>query len=264
MTKIQWTDRTANPLKRADGGNYCEKISPGCQNCFASVLNSKGTRFGGNGLAFGGSNQERPEMMVNVDMLEGWARMRKSSKIFVGSMTDVFGEWVSVHMVFALLNAMATAPPQTFQLLTKRPERAGDVIAAWLYHRGRGQLPKNIWIGTSVENQATYIERRKWLDRCLAQVRFLSLEPLLGPVNLGDLQGIDWVIIGGESGPNARPMDMRWVYDVFEQCRDTGTPVFFKQAGTWQAKEAKLKDSKGGDPEEWPAAIRVRKFPGEA
>jgi protein gp37 len=266
MSKIQWTDRTQNPVKRKDGGNYCELTSPGCANCYASLLNSRGTRFGGNGLPFGGANQQRPEMTLNVDMLQGWARMRKEHKIFVGSMTDLFGEWIPDWMLFTLLDAMAKAPRQTFQILTKRPERAGEVIANWLYHVGRGQLPKNIWLGTSAENQATYDERSKWLARCLAQVRFLSLEPLLGPIDIAnrDLSSVDWVIIGGESGPHARPMDLAWVEDILDQCRSANIPAFVKQLGSRWAKKVGAEHGKGGDPDEWPEHLRVRMFPGEA
>jgi protein gp37 len=266
MTNIQWTDKAANPLKRLDGGNYCEMISPGCANCYASTLNSRGTRFGGNGLAFGGSNQERPEMTLNVEMLQSWARMRKEHKIFVGSMTDPFGEWVPDKMLFSLFYAMGRAPLQTFQILTKRIERAKWLISAWLHHIGLSQLPANIWLGVSAEDQIAYDERAKWLSRCLAQTRFLSLEPLLGPIDLGDVNQIDWVIIGGESGPNARPMNRDWVEDILAQCKAANIPVFVKQLGSHWAKRGKqigVKHSKGGDPDEWPEHLRVRMMPGE-
>jgi len=146
-------------------------------------------------------------MTLNTEMLLAWARMTKVKKIFVGSMTDIFGEWVPDWMLFALFDAMARGLGQTFQLLTKRPERAGEVIGSWLRHVGRGQLPANIWLGVSAEDQDTYNEHIKWLNRCLAQVRFLSLEPLLGPINLGDdIKDVDWVIIGGESVPMPDPL----------------------------------------------------------
>ena len=110
MSLIQWTDKTANPIKREGGGNYCELESPGCAYCYASLLNSKGTRFGGNGKVYGGSNQVRPKMTLNTEMLASWARMRKSKKIFVGSMTDVFGEWVKRADILRLIGAMSMAP----------------------------------------------------------------------------------------------------------------------------------------------------------
>ncbi len=291
MSKIEWTNKTQNPIKRKDGGNYCELISPGCQHCFASLLNSKGTRFGGNGLTFGGSNQERPEMALKIDMLESWARMTKPKKIFVGSMTDVFGEWVSDEMIFALLDAMAAAPTQTFQLLTKRPERMMEIIKTWQVQTPffSTYMPDNIWLGISAEDQIRLDERLIWLIRTPATVRFLSLEPLLGPILLPDPDGIvnmtiqegdnpiftaepidyiDWVIIGGESGPNARPLKVEWIEDILSQCRDGSISAFVKQIGTpWAIHIDKTHlgtvHPKGGDPDEWPTHLRVRMMPGE-
>jgi protein gp37 len=266
MSKIEWTDKTANPVKVKSGGNYCEKISPGCANCYASAHNSKGTRFGGNGLAFGGSNQERPEMSLNAEMLKSWARMRKPHKIFVGSMTDVFGEWIPDWIIFSLFDAMAAAPRQIFQILTKRPERACNAIADWLYDVGLDQLPPNIWLGISAEDQQRLDERMEWLVLSQAEYRFVSLEPLLGPIKLADIIELDWVIIGGESGPSARPLRTEWIEDILAQCRGAGISAFVKQLGQDWAKRGKqigVKHSKGGDPDEWPPFLRVRMFPGE-
>lgn len=201
-------------------------------------------------------------MTLNVGMVNGWARKRKANKIFVGSMTDVFGPWVPDWMIFALFDGMAQAPLQTFQLLTKRPERMSAVVCDWLRQVGQGQLPKNIWLGTSAEDQKRLDERLIWLNRTLAQVRFLSLEPLLGPIQMFDM--VDWAIIGGESGPNARPLNLEWVEDILAQCKDAGIPAFVKQLGTCWAKQARADHSKGGDPDEWPERFRVRMFPGEA
>jgi protein gp37 len=198
-------------------------------------------------------------------------------------MTDLFGEWIPDWMLMTLLDAMAQAPKQTFQILTKRPERASEVISAWLRHAGFGQLPPNIWIGTSAENQTILDQRLPWLIRTLAQVRFLSLEPLLGPITLPDADSsplnaaecfpymtfelgtcVDWVIIGGESGPKARPLSFDWVDDMLYQCQSAGIPAFVKQLGTCWARQTKSSDRKGGDPDEWPPEMRVRMFPGEA
>jgi protein gp37 len=262
MTEIQWTDLTRNPIKEASGGNYCIPISSGCKNCYASALNSKGTRFGGNGRRFGIRPEGHPEMSLNTEMLLDWTRMRKSKKIFVGSMTDIFGEWVPDWMIFALFLAMSQSPFQTFQILTKRPERAAEVISTWLYLFGSGQLPANIWLGTSAEDQATYDDRIKWLNRCLAQVRFLSLEPLLGPIDLGgDIKDVDWVIVGGESGPHARPLNLAWIYDILAQCNRAEISVFIKQLGSYWAKSVGAHHSKGGDPAEWFVELRQRNFP---
>jgi protein gp37 len=264
MSKIQWTDKTQNPLKVKAGGNYCEMISPGCANCYASLLNSRGDRFGGNGKPYGGANSAAPEMTLNTDMLASWARMRKPKKHFICSMTDLFGDWVPDTYIFNILSAMAQAPRQTFQILTKRPEGMCYEVGAWLWQNGLGQLPANIWLGISAEDQKRYDERVIWLARFLAQVSFLSLEPLLAPIDLGDLQGIDWVIIGGESGPNARarPLDLGWIEDIIGQCRAANIPAFVKQLGSAWAK-APGNHSKGGVPDEWPEHLRVRMFPGD-
>lgn len=164
MSKIEWTDKTENPLKRTDGGNYCELVSPGCANCYASALNARGTRFGGNGQPYGGSNQSHPEMTLNTEMLAAWARARKPKKRFVGSMTDMFGEWVPYGMISQMLCAMAIAHKQTFQILTKRPERASLDLNFWLRQRitsphFKPKFPANIWLGTSAEDQQRLNER---------------------------------------------------------------------------------------------------------
>jgi protein gp37 len=235
MTEIQWTDLTRNPIKEVSGGN---------------------------GRKFGIRAEGHPEMSLNTEMLLDWTRMRKSKKIFVGSMTDIFGEWVPDWMIFALFLAMSQSPFQTFQILTKRPERAAEVISTWLYLFGSGQLPANIWLGTSAEDQATYDDRIKWLNRCLAQVRFLSLEPLLGPIDLGgDIKDVDWVIVGGESGPHARPLNLAWIYDILAQCNRAEISVFIKQLGSYWAKSVGAHHSKGGDPAEWFVELRQRNFP---
>lgn len=257
MSKIEWTDLTQNPLKRADGGNYCEKISPGCANCYASDLNSKSTRFGGNGRPFSGSNQSRPEMVLDVEMLEKWGRMRKAKKIFLCSMTDMFGEWVPDEMIFQMLDAMAAAPAQTFQILTKRPERVGGLVAEWLAWNGKDILPSNIWLGISAEDQRRLDERLQYLVETQAQTRFLSLEPLLGSIKLHSLQDVDWIIIGAESGADARPMDLEWVQDILDQCQAANVPAFIKQLG----KKFGYDHPKGGNWNEWHPDFWVRMWP---
>jgi protein gp37 len=203
-------------------------------------------------------------MTLNTDMLASWARMRKSKKIFVGSMTDLFGEWVPDTYIFDILSAMAKAPNQTFQILTKRPMIAHDAIAEWCAIMAREKLPDNIWLGISTEDQKRYDERWTWLIRIPAQIRFLSIEPILGPIQLENLQlyPINWVIIGGESGPNARALDLAWIEDIIGQCRAANIPAFVKQLGSAWAK-APGNHSKGGVPDEWPEHLRVRMFPGE-
>jgi protein gp37 len=233
------------------------------------VLNGKGDRFGGNGKSFRGVRPEvRPEMSLNTKMLAKWARMRKPKRHFVGSMTDIFGEWVPDEMIFDLFDAMADAPMQIFQILTKRPERLA-LLTEWLPWNGLSTLPSNIWIGTSAEDQKRFDTRLIHLIRSNVRVRFLSIEPLLGPINL--LQPDDsiahglihWAIIGGESGPNARPMKLEWVEYILRQCETANIPAFVKQLGSHWANEAGASHSKGGDPSEWPEILRVRMFPGD-
>ncbi len=263
MSKIEWTDLTQNPIKEKAGGNHCVPISTGCKFCFASLLNSRGTRFGGNGRKFGVRPEGHPEMTLNVEMIQSWARMRKSKRIFVGSMTDIFGDWVPDHMIIALFDAMARATKQTFQILTKRPERMSEIVAEFLEWFGWSRMPENIWLGISAENQSVANDRYRWLVHTSATVRFLSLEPLLGPIDLGHPDGIDWIIIGGESGPNARPLRVEWVEDILRQCRDANISAFVKQFGSHRAKADDLAHNKGGNPDEWPPALRVRMSPGE-
>lgn len=153
----------------------------------------------------------------------------------------------------------------TFQLLTKRPERMSEVVSDWLRMNGKGQLPTNVWVGTSAEDQKYCNERSIWLARTLGQVHFLSLEPLLGPIDLmqsRDFDMVDWIIIGGESGPAARPLELQWIEDILKQCKAANIPAFVKQLGSHWAKCSGANDRKGGDPNEWPSSLgRVRMFP---
>lgn len=283
MTEIQWTDQTANPLKEGKEvkggedpadfpglfepyGNYCIPISQGCANCYASALNTKGARFGGNGRKFGVRPEGHPEMVLSMQMVNKWRNIRKARRIFVGSMTDIFGTWVQDWMLFAMLDAMDNSVA-TFQLLTKRPQRMSEVVGDWLRMNGKGLLPANIWVGVSAEDQRCYNERALWLGRTLAQTRFLSLEPLLGAIDITqsrEIDMVDWVIVGGESGPNARPLQLEWIEDILGQCKAANIPAFVKQLGSHWAKETDAGHNKGGDPAEWPAALRVRMFPGVA
>lgn len=270
-SKIQWTDDTDNVfvVEGADGlpnGWFCEKVSEGCKFCYAERLN--GTPFyGGNGLAY--AKGQRPKLMLRRDILEGWTRKRVPKKRFVNSMTDTFGEWVPDEWLDELFAYMSLAPTQTFQVLTKRAERMCRYFNApgvdvrveqqmelicgangWCPPDLQWPLP-NVWLGVSVENQARADERIPYLVGTPGAVRFLSVEPLLGPVNLlatkaGDVlcrcdgcmtmtpdTRLDWVITGGESGHNARPMHPAWVRSIRDQCQAAGVPYFFKQWGEW-------------------------------
>lgn len=280
---IEWTDMTQNPIHVATGGHYCEKISPGCRNCYAEKMNLN-PWFKGNGQAYRLTKAGRPEMSLNTEMLAAWSRARKPKKRFICSMTDIFGEWVPDEIIFQILDAMAAAPQQTFQILTKRPRRGAHLVAAWMDNRRDIIFPANIWLGISAEDQKRLDERLIWLIRTQAQTRFLSLEPLLGPIVLPDpdsdtalmmqedslaqilepIDYIDWIIIGGESNPNARLMDPHWGHDILDQCKQANVPVFIKQLGTAWAKEVGADHRKGGDPAEWPPEFRVRMWPGKS
>jgi protein gp37 len=239
-TAIEWTDVTDNIIVVKGGGWWCRKLSPGCANCYAAKLNQNGF-YGGNHLAYGG---EAPELFLREDILDRWQRQTKARRHFVASMTDVFGEWVPQEWIFRFLDAMRAAPRQTFQVLSKRSAVMRRQVCAWLRARGLDVVPVNIWLGASVEDQIRADERIPQLIAIPAAVRFLSVEPLLGPVDLSfhlglaanhdDLRGaISWVIVGGESGSKARPMNPAWVLLLRDQCVEAGVAFFFKQWGEW-------------------------------
>jgi protein gp37 len=194
-SSIEWTDATWNFV------TGCKHISPGCDNCYADALSR---RLQAMGVA---RYRNAFELTIHEDLLDLPRRWRDPRRIFVNSMSDLFHNDVPRH---------------TYQILTKRADR--------LRHVGRGLAwPPNVWVGVSIENQ-TYAFRANRLREVPAAVRFLSVEPLLGPVTL-DLDGIHWVIVGGESGPHARPMDRAWARSVRDQCRSAGVAFFFKQWG---------------------------------
>jgi len=245
-SNIEWTDNTYNPIRVKGGGWHCVKVSEGCQHCYAESVNQNSFYGGGNGLKYA-HQPVQPELELRRDVLAIWARKTKPSRNFVASMTDVFGEFVPDEWIYEILDAMLAAPLQTFQVLTKRHLNMRSTVKAWCHMRSLDSLPPNIWLGVSVENQARANERIPVLMDTPAIARFLSVEPLIGPVDLEpwlyyrsdlfDLQlfevygKIDWVIVGGESGPKARPMELEWVRTIRDQCKETFTPFFFKQWG---------------------------------
>jgi protein gp37 len=300
-TAIQWTDVTDNIVVAVDGngkhhGWWCRKISPGCKFCYSEDINDS-DYFGGNHLKYGGTP---PPLKLREDIIDSWARQRKPKKHFVASMTDIFGEWMPQSWIFRFLDGMYAAPHQIFQMLTKRAANAQVMICAWLSARGLAELPPHMWIGFSVEDQERVDERISKLVQIPAAVRFLSVEPLLGPVELRRpcaptfdiFPGIDWLIVGGESGPGARPCQVEWIRSIVEQCKAADVPVFCKQLGArcltdssgigdepheWprgsrihvgrtmdESRWVQFRDRKGGSMEEWPADLRIREFPKEA
>lgn len=215
-TAISWTDSTWNPV------TGCSKISSGCKNCYAARMVRRFPRV----YPFGFDVHLRQE---RLDQPKRW---RKPRRVFVCSMSDLFHAAVPDRFVFEILRTMSDLPRHTFQVLTKRPERMCSLVRRQLKTSG---LPPNVWLGVSVENQAAACERIPHLLDTPAAVRWVSCEPLLGPVNLVPwIHGLDWVVAGGESGPGARPCHRDWARSILYQCQDAGVPFFFKQWGAWE------------------------------
>jgi protein gp37 len=247
-SKIEWTQNTYNPITKKGGGFYCFKVSPACTNCYAEKMARRiAAMQHGDFLPYANMKQF-PELELKRGMLQGWAKKRDAKMNFVSSMTDVFGEFVPDEWVFEILDAMRAAPRQTFQVLSKRAMRAHNLIHAWLKLHALHELPDNIWIGFSTENQQMFSERVLWLIDIPAKTRFISCEPLLSNINMwpylqmtidartgkpGSL--IDWVIVGGESGnkKTIRPMLTMYAQHIRNQCKGAGVPFFFKQFGEW-------------------------------
>ncbi|HUW82552.1 MAG TPA: phage Gp37/Gp68 family protein [Phycisphaerae bacterium] len=218
MSKIEWTESTWNPV------TGCTKVSTGCRHCYAE-------RMAKRLKAMGQPNYRNGfEVACHEHMLDLPLRWRKPRLVFVNSMSDLFHRDVPVEFIERVFQVMQTASVHQFQVLTKRAERLGRLSK---------RLPwaDNIWMGVTVEN-ADCIRRIDYLRTVPASVRFLSLEPLLGPIPKLDLTGIDWIIVGGESGPGARPMAESWVRGIKRQCRLAGVPFFFKQWGGVNKTEA--------------------------
>jgi len=208
---IEWTEATWNPV------TGCTKVSPGCKHCYAERMARRLQAMGQANYANGF------ELTLQPHMLELPLRWKQPRTIFVNSMSDLFHSGVPLAYVHEVFDVMARAHWHRFQVLTKRAERLHELSP-------RLPWPPNVWVGVSVES-ARYRSRIDHLRATGARVKFLSLEPLLGPLSGLDLQGIDWVIVGGESGPGARPMDPAWAIDLRNQCRRARVPFFFKQWG---------------------------------
>jgi protein gp37 len=294
---IEWTDATWNPIRALyatpDGpktGWHCEHVSEGCRNCYAEGLN----RWVGTGFDYKPGHLARPlapfpgaaprgdvSLFLDEKMLLAPLKWREPRRIFVGSMTDLFADFVIDAWLDRMFAVMALCPQHVFQVLTKRPERmrrwfdrydaahdhnradmVADRVAALLGREGaagaarvderwRGWPLPNVWLGTSTENRAALLDRAGHLRKTPAAVRFFSCEPLLG--DLGDvvLSDIDWVICGGESGPHARPMHPDWARSLRDQCAAAGVPFFFKQWGEWAPGENALDDRRYRTVHEW-------------
>ena len=291
-SKIEWTDATWSPV------TGCTKVSPGCDHCYADGIARRfaGTKSFPNGF----------DVTLRSERLGDPVKWRKPRRVFVNSMSDLFHDAVPERFIADVFAVMAITQRHTYQVLTKRHGRMRslllspeffDLVAAAVRVRGEvysrelvGWPLPNVWLGVSVEDQKRADLRIPALLDTPAAVRFLSCEPLLGPVNLfGDGQvsdcesagpaithegfstrtdygtgvewdcdhqsGIDWVIVGGESGPGARPMALEWAEDLVFECQSLDVPVFVKQLGSAYGAH------KGGDMDTWPANLRVREFP---
>jgi len=217
-SRIEWTESTWNPV------TGCTKISAGCAHCYAE-------RMAKRLHAMGQPNYRNGfEVTCHPDVLGMPLKWKKSQMIFVNSMSDLFHKGVPIRFIEEIFFTMNQARWHTFQILTKRADRLLQVSS-------RLKWTPNIWMGVTVENDQ-HMDRIDRLREVPAAVRFLSLEPLLGPLSELNLSNIDWVIVGGESGPGARSMDPSWVLDLRDQCLDAGVAFFFKQWGGVQKKKA--------------------------
>lgn len=208
---IEWTDATWNPV------TGCSKVSPGCKNCYAARLAHRLQAMGQPNYRNGF------EVTLQPQMLELPLRWKSPKRIFVNSMSDLFHEDVPVSYIQQVFTTMRRAPWHQYQVLTKRSERLFELS-------NELEWEPQIWMGVSVESEK-YIRRIDDLRRTAAHVKFLSLEPLLGPLPKLNLHNIDWAIVGGESGPRARPIESQWVTDIRDQCLRANVSFFFKQWG---------------------------------
>jgi len=271
-TKIEWTDATWNPV------TGCTKFSPGCANCYAERM---AKRLAGR---FGYPKDEPFKVTLHEDRITEPLKWRKPRRVFVCSMGDLFHEDVKAYDIMRIFNVMAQAKQHTFMVLTKRPERMlqvyrrlrpGNTSPGPYFSIAKGpnaegqppMLPSNIWVGVTAENQEVADKRISTLLQIPATIRFVSIEPMLGPIDLTSIpvrtlaypwslqklnwktnvltgksaepqgpdfkQHLDWVIVGGETGPGARPMHPDWVRSIRDQCRTAGVPFFFKGWGEW-------------------------------
>lgn len=217
-SNIEWTEATWNPL------TGCDKVSPGCKHCYAERMAFRLQAMGMPQYANGF------QLTLHENVLELPLSWKKPQVIFVNSMSDLFHKNVPEWFIQKAFSTMRKAHRHQFQVLTKRAERLAELSP-------KIDWPENVWMGVSVEMDL-YTNRIDYLRKTRAKVKFLSLEPLLGPLPKMNLKGIDWAIVGGESGPGARLMDPDWVIDIKEQCKKAGVPFFFKQWGGVNKKKA--------------------------
>lgn len=222
QSKIEWTDTTWNPVRG------CLKISPGCKNCYAETF---AERFRG---VPGHPYEQGFDVRLIPERLSSPLRWARPKTVFVNSMSDLFQDAVPDDYIVAVARIMTMADWHTYQVLTKRAVRMREMLTTQL--RFAAHAP-HIWWGVSVEDKQYGLPRIEHLRATQAQVRFLSIEPLLENLGSIDLSRIHWTIVGGESGPGARPMEKHWVETIRDQCKNAGVPFFFKQWGGVQKKK---------------------------
>ncbi len=247
-TEIQWTSYTWNPV------TGCHKISPGCKNCYAERLaRTRLKRYYPEGF---------DKVSLHPERLEQPLKLRKPREIFVNSMSDLFHHSVPDSFILQVMSVIKKTPQHIYQVLTKRPERMQDLMSKLWFDSNTAlnwgsKTPykglKNLWLGVSVENK-NVAYRINCLRQTPAKIRFLSCEPLLESINTVDLTtGIQWVIVGGESGPSYRLMEKQWVKEIRDQCIEAGVPFFFKQWGGRTSKaNGRLLEGK-----EWNEKVRL-------
>jgi protein gp37 len=277
-TKIEWTDESSNPIKfrlkeTGKRGWACVKVADGCKHCYSERMNK---RFG-TMLDFTVPNMNLVEPYLDEKELARLLKLKGPKKVFLCDMSDLFGIFMRPEHILRVFETMAACPSLTFQILTKRPGR----MCVFCNEFYPNPLP-NVWLGTSISAQKDE-ENLEYLLKTPAAVRFVSCEPLLGAVDLEpwlyersgclgeranagciecawQLNKLDWVIAGGESGKNARPMHPDWARSLVRQCSIANVPIFVKQMGSAWAKE-NAANSKGGDITEFPTDLRIREFP---
>jgi protein gp37 len=304
----------ANPLRIVPAGTvgyHCERVSPGCKRCYACAGNGRTLPSWGTGLDYTVPNRDKVEIFLDEKEMLVPEHWRAARTVFVCSMTDLFADFVPDAFIDRMMGRMSWWRRHTFQILTKRSERMmeysrelaamtsqqrafrmakamGWDVKGWESEDVTGNMDwplPNCWLGVSIENRANKY-RMQELAETPAAVRFLSLEPLLEDLGALDLTDIDWVIVGGESGPGARPCDLAWIRSIVAQCKAAGVPCFVKQLGAhivasdntafgWPINTVpglssdcsvdppriRVPDKKGGNPEEWPPYLRVRQMP---
>jgi len=216
QSHIEWTEHTWNPV------TGCTKVSPGCKHCYAEALATRLQAMGTSGYENGFEISLLPERLKQP------LKRKKPTIYFVNSMSDLFHESISNDFLDQVFGVISGTPHHTYQILTKRAERLPD------YFKDRS-VPNNVWLGVSVEDKEYGVPRIDYLRDIPAKIRFLSIEPLLEDLGSVNLKNINWVIVGGESGPKARPMRAEWAESIQQQCKNSEISFFFKQWGGWGA-----------------------------